>query len=268
MKVKMFKFKLIIGLVFVSLVLTSLSYAKLDIESAVAIWLFDEGAGDKASDSSGNGNDGNLTNGPEWVDGKFGKALKFDGVDDCVFVSSPIGLPTGPNARTISLWFKWSSVKWPSPGIEIMGYGANANSRRLGIWIDSSHALGIETCNYGRVFSWDGDTNWHHLAVVYPKGETSTDKFKLYFEGVLQSGKDIQAVQTLNTASSPLAIGVLPDPKVYYFNGIIDDVAIFNEVLSEEDIKNITKNGIANAAASVSPSGKLATAWGKIKNQY
>jgi hypothetical protein len=267
MNVKMVKFKLIIGLVFVSLVLTSLSYAKFDIESAVAIWLFDEDKGDEARDFTENGNDGKLTNGPEWVEGKFGKALKFDGVDDHVDVSSPSGLPTGSNARTIALWFKWSAVKWPSPGVEIMGYGANANGQRLGIWIDSSHALGVETCNYGRVFSWDGDTNWHHLAIVYPTGETTTDKFNLYFDGVLQSGSDIGVPQTLNTASSPLAIGVLPTPKVYYFNGIIDEVAIFNEALSEGDIKNITKRGIVNAS-DVSPSGKLATAWGKIKTQY
>lgn len=263
----MFKFKLIIGLVFVSLVLTSLSYAKLDLESAVAIWLFDEGKGNEVKDFTENGNDGELTNGPEWVEGKFGTALKFDGVDDYVAVSSPGGFPAGSNARTISLWFKWSKVIWPAPGVEIMGYGANANGQRLGMWIDSSHALGVETCNYGRVFSWDGDTNWHHLAVVYPEGETSTDKFKLYFDGVSQSGSDIGAAQTLNTASSPLAIGVLPDPKVYYFNGAIDEVAIFNEALSEEDIKNITKRGIVNAAA-VSTSGKLAAAWGKIKTQY
>lgn len=263
----MFKFKLIIGLVFISLVLTSLSYAKFDIQSAVSIWLFDEGKGNEVKDFTENGNDGELTNGPEWVEGKFGNALKFDGVDDYVAVSSSNGFPPGSNARTIALWFKWSKVIWPSPGVEIMGYGANANGQRLGIWIDSSYALGVETCNYGRVFSWDGDTDWHHLAVVYPTGETSTDKFKLYFEGVSQPGSDIGTAQTLNTASTPLAIGVLPEPKVYYFNGIIDEVVIFDEALSEGDIKNITKRGIVNAA-SVSPSGKLATAWGKLKTQY
>ena len=37
-----------------------------------------------AYDSSGNGNDGNLTNGPTWTSGKIGGALSFDGVDDYV----------------------------------------------------------------------------------------------------------------------------------------------------------------------------------------
>ena len=38
---------------------------------------------------SGNGNDGNLTNGPTWVSGKIGGALSFDGVDDFVFLGNP-----------------------------------------------------------------------------------------------------------------------------------------------------------------------------------
>jgi len=252
-------------LIIISLILLSNSVARVDPKSAVAVWLFDEGSGDVAKDFTANGNDGMLVNGPKWVEGKFDKALMFDGVDDCVDVSSQSGFPKGSDARTVSLWFKWSEIKWPSPGIEIMGYGTNSNSQRLGIWIDGSHALGIETCNYGRVFSWDGDTNWHHLTAVYPAGETKTDKFKLYFDGALQSGEDIGSIQTLNTSSKPLAIGVLPDPKVYYFNGTIDEVAIFSEELSGDDIKSITK-GILNATA-VFPSGKLAISWGSIKTQ-
>lgn len=251
-------------IIIISLMLASQSVAKIDIESAVAVWLFDEGSGDEVKDSTENGNDGTLKNGPEWVEGKFGKALKFDGVDDCVDISSQNGFPKGSDTRSISLWFKWSEIKWPSPGIEIMGYGTNSNSQRLGIWIDSSKALGIETCNYGRVFSWNGDTDWHNLTVTYPAGETETDKFKLYFDGNLQSGKDIGTVQTMNTSSSPLSIGVLPDPKVYYFNGIIDEVAIFNEELSAEKVKNIT-GGITSLV--VSSSGKLAISWGMIKAQ-
>ena len=50
----------------------------------VGWWKFDEGSGTVAYDSSGNGNDGNLTNGPTWATGKIGGALSFDGVDDYV----------------------------------------------------------------------------------------------------------------------------------------------------------------------------------------
>lgn len=254
-------------LITISLMLAFQSVAKVDPKSAAAVWLFDEGSGNVAKDYTGNGNDGNLINNPKWVDGKFGKALEFNGTNSYVDVSAPNGLPKGSAARTVSLWFKWSEIKWPSPGVEIMGYGPNSNSTRLGMWIGSSpHCLGIETCNFGVVFPWDGDTNWHHLVAAYPKGETGADKFKIYFDGVLQKSEASGAIQNLNTGDSPLTIGVLPQAKVYYFNGIVDDVAIFGEELSEGDIKGIMKGGLLKASA-VSPSGKLATAWGKIKPQ-
>ena len=47
-------------------------------EDIVALWLFDDGSGDTLKDSSGNGNDGKLIEGPTWDKGKFGGALKFD----------------------------------------------------------------------------------------------------------------------------------------------------------------------------------------------
>ncbi|MBC8236533.1 hypothetical protein H8E77_43860, partial [bacterium] len=65
-------------LIVISLVLAFQSYAKVDLESAAAIWLFDEGKGNEANDFTGNGHDAEL-NSTEWVDGKFGKALSFDG---------------------------------------------------------------------------------------------------------------------------------------------------------------------------------------------
>ena len=47
-------------------------------------WHLDEGEGESTEDSSKGKNDGELMNGAEWVDGKLGKAVKFDGQDDCI----------------------------------------------------------------------------------------------------------------------------------------------------------------------------------------
>ena len=59
---------------FIAGVLTAPSYAKLDPETLVGMWMFDEGTGKTAKDGSANKNDGVLTQNPKWVDGKFGKA--------------------------------------------------------------------------------------------------------------------------------------------------------------------------------------------------
>jgi hypothetical protein len=68
----------------VGLLLAVSSEAKIDPKIIAAMWLLDEGKGDKTKDSLGVGNNGILKNAPKWVDGKFGKALEFDGVNQYV----------------------------------------------------------------------------------------------------------------------------------------------------------------------------------------
>lgn len=74
----------------------------------VGEWKFEEGVGGTANDSSGNGNVGNFGAGnsaPTWTNGKVGKALKFDGVNDQINVADSTSLDL-TNSWTISLWFK------------------------------------------------------------------------------------------------------------------------------------------------------------------
>ena len=78
------KVLLTLGAVCFSLMAVHVSTAEIDLETAVGIWLFDEGKGGVATDLSGEGNDGELVKAPAWIDGKFGKALEFDGKSSCV----------------------------------------------------------------------------------------------------------------------------------------------------------------------------------------
>jgi len=76
----------------------------------VAMWHFDEGAGQWANDSSGNDNNGTLktvypTNSPNWTNGISGNALQFDGVDDYVDVGSSSDFYfSSTDNFTISMW--------------------------------------------------------------------------------------------------------------------------------------------------------------------
>ena len=83
------------------LVLLPVQSPKIDVngsltEGLVGWWKFDETDGNVASDSSGNGNDGNLTNGPTWTEGKIGGALSFDNVDDFVDLGNILNLLVTP----------------------------------------------------------------------------------------------------------------------------------------------------------------------------
>ena len=87
-----------------------LSVAAVSVDDAIGIWLFDEGRGDVAKDSSPNGNDGELIAGPKWVEGKFGGALEFDGSGTSVETESAdklTGFELGDKTDfTVTAWFK------------------------------------------------------------------------------------------------------------------------------------------------------------------
>ena len=71
-------------------------------DGLLGYWKFDEGKGDLAKDSSGQGNDGELYN-AEWVKGKFGVALRFAGEDS--YVSMPeIRDLDGSDELTVQAW--------------------------------------------------------------------------------------------------------------------------------------------------------------------
>ena len=80
---------LYMGLLAMGLGLAGISNANLELEEALAIWLFDEGEGDVCADFSGNGHDGTLTGDAEWDTGKFGDAILLDGISGHVFTYTP-----------------------------------------------------------------------------------------------------------------------------------------------------------------------------------
>ena len=106
MKITVFRLiSLCISLIFASLILPSIGDAALDLKDVVAIWLLDEGTGSDVKDSSKNGHDGAFASGkPAWVNGKFGKALSFNGQNDWVAMNAPVVVNTVD--MTMGCWAK------------------------------------------------------------------------------------------------------------------------------------------------------------------
>jgi hypothetical protein len=247
--------------IILGLVLTGQSLAKIDPETIVGMWLFDEGTGEIARDASGNGNDGELMNGPKWVAGEFGEALEFDGSDDWVNMGdAPVLKPTGD--VTFTAWYYWMGGNYLlSTGGQTSstGYAITHDPGAGTIWVGVS--TGEKAANTGYIPGPSQEV-WHHVAGSY---DDSEGRLTVYVDGeVLETVK--AGEKALENKFAALHIGKPNNVDNYYLSGIIDEVAIFNVALNQDDITSIMTRGLEGATA-VSPSGKLAAAWGVIKVQ-
>jgi len=92
---------LIVGLIV--LMIPKMGLAAIDPETIMGAWPMDEGSGDTVKDISGHGHDGRINGGTKWVDGKFGKALEFNGAGWVSIPSTP-ELQIGKQL-TMMAWF-------------------------------------------------------------------------------------------------------------------------------------------------------------------
>ena len=223
-------------------------------DGLVAEWRFDEGSGSIAKDSSGNGNNGTI-HGAAWVDGKFGKALSFDGENDYVSVTTP--LTNVENTFTMELWV------YPLTTHEIDTESTGGVSGTTGqkyaiyppqgyqVWRSAHHAgAGISVGTNGisvyehsdfympPLLVWQGSIDdWSHVCVVYENKQP-----RLYVNGIL-----VKAGLTSNklhvhpgpgVGGSDRNLGSIGGGHWGYFKGIIDEVRIYNRALTPEEIKS------------------------------
>ena len=241
------------------------SLAEIDPESITGMWLFDEGKGDTATDSSENGNDGEI-HGAKWVDGKFGKALEFDGASNWVEVphSNTVGFKAGVSF-TITCFFKGTKVAGALVGKNyedtsqvvpwyLLWNGGGDN--KVTLYLRDSASTSFRANGTTEI----GDDKWHF---VVGRADADAGKASIWIDGEMEAEADFNKKDGYGTGDGVFHIGRHYDR---YTAGIIDDVALFNVALEEEDIKFLMENGVETAAA-VDPVNKLATTWGRIKQQ-
>jgi len=248
-----------VTLIIISLMSASISGAKIDMATVIGMWLFDDGKGNTAKDTSENGNDGELMNDPKWVDGKFGKALEFDGQDDWVNMGdAEILKPTGDVSFVV--WYYWIG------GNYVLATGGQTSSSGIAIthnpdegtiWFGVS--TGKKTAGTGYI-KGPSKESWHHLAGCY---DDAKEELIVYVDG-----KEYETAEASGNALEnkwpELHIGKPNNTDAYYIQGIIDEIALFNVALNEDDVDAIMNRGLEKASA-VSAAGKLATSWGTLQ---
>jgi len=176
------------------------------VHRLVGYWRFDEGSGGTAGDSSGLGNDGTIY-GASWVDGKYGKALSFDG-DDYVKVFADASHDITDEV-TIEAWVKSNN------------------------WSPSATKRIVTKNNYWNLDCSGFDTaKWYHIVGTYSK---SAGKATLYVNGEVFAEEFVTGDITGGTEHA-IYIGrkyVSTD----FWDGLIDEVRIYNRALSPEEIQ-------------------------------
>ncbi len=237
-----------------------------DMDKAIGIWLFDDGAGNTAEDSSNNGLDAELNGDPEWVEGKFGGALELDGAGDYVRTPDHASPREG---LTLIATVKSAVAAWNTSG-------AIAGKRNLYILHPNAGSVNVAfpVCNGGcwnKPGGWnDGNvgpddiTVWRSYVGTF---DSATGEWRIYIDGKVESEMSLDKTQ-LDEHNGSMTIGF--DDCCgggRFLNGSIDEVAVFGYAMSEDEVAQIADQGLSATLLSVDPSGKAPLAWASLKKR-
>jgi len=216
----------------------------------VAHWKFDDGSGTTVVDSSGNGNDGTFVGEPQWVAGKLGGALEFDGNSEYVDCGNDeiFGIT---DAFTLTVWINWRTptVDWQTViakgdntwriardgGTQAMNFGFTDGGPRG--WMSVGTASDVPL------------NEWHHVAATIDKVEGS----KIYLDGVLEAtNPDTDGITTGGT-NYPVLIGENAQATGRFWVGLIDDIRIYSRVLTDVEILGVMAGGGAEYPLASGP---------------
>ena len=263
------KVRLFITILFAMLYAAIPATAKDD--TLVLYFTFDANSGNKVEDLSGNGNDGEII-GAKWVKGKYGSALEFDSGGKTVVQVSDNPTLNPDKEITYMAWF-FSDAFDITRGI-ISKYTGTGNQRSYNLRLhhvtkgalstevsaNGAFQLGVSTTDVhsGTVLK---NGQWHHAAITLKGGEF----LRMYVDGKLEKESKATVTKTIFDNNVPLSIGADFNigEEIRHFNGLIDEVAIFNRVLSEAEIQKAMEGEVQ----AVDAVGKLTTTWGAIKRK-
>jgi len=194
-------------------------------DGLVACYPFD---GD-AKDYSGNGNDGTPFGNVLYVDGKVGRAAQFDGTGSYVSLGTNSSLKM-ENAVTLATWVK--PLLLPDRAANVISdHSMSFNNGKI---------LRLQESRVEFLLGPEGD-----LEVGYPWNDTDAWKYVVAtFDGnYMQFYINGQLVDSVTNSHS---IAVNPNPVLIgksgfdeYFNGLLDDLRIYNRALTEAEIKQL-----------------------------
>jgi PKD repeat protein len=206
----------------------------------VAALGFDEGSGATTADASGAGNSGSIS-GASWnASGRYGWALSYDGSNDWVTVAGSASLDLS-SGMTLEAWVRPTALgQWRTVLLrEQTGFYTYALYADTGSGQPSGNAVVGGNDSDVRAPTPVPLNAWTHLAATYDGAAVT-----LYVNGA-QAGQQ-PAAGAIASGTGPLRIGgnaIWPE----WFQGLIDEVRIYNRALTPSEIQSDMTRPITNA---------------------
>jgi hypothetical protein len=207
------------------------AFGNAELGGLVGWWKFDETQGTVAADSSGGHHNGTLVGNAKWAAGKFGGCIDLDGHDSFVRIADPSAFDFA-GAVTVSCWARIRSV--PVEWMAIVTKGDDAwrlstaeKERKFHFAVTGGDRATISGSTEV------GADQWHHLAGVYDGGV-----MRLYIDGAPEAA--VPWTEGVGRNDLEVLIGENAGEKGRFFDGLIDDVRVYNYALSETMIKALS----------------------------
>jgi len=202
----------------------------------VGYWSFKEGTGFIAHDSSGNNNDGIISSSAQWVNGTSGFALRFPTYDSMVGEIPESFDDSFSTGITISAWVRWES--WTGRNCVI--FDGTMNGTGLVLYLNPSGTIKFSPYGwYSQSVTGPNLTpgKWTHVTGLF---DYNAQIMQLYIDGNLVNSAN--AVSPYYQTYIPATIGNRNWGGIQ-FNGIIDEVRIYNQTLSQGEIQSLFSGG-------------------------
>ncbi|MHC4595057.1 MAG: LamG-like jellyroll fold domain-containing protein [Planctomycetota bacterium] len=221
-------------------------------------WKLDDEGTRTVSDYSGNERHGLLQGDPKFVAGVFNEAVELDGDGDFVTITGYKGV-LGTHAWSITAWIKSTDA---GAHRTFMNWGSNPSGQRIEIRMMSGS--GILRANHGNGYVTTNtavnDGQWHHVAVTSIEGAiTQYPDMIIYVDGKDDTPPITDTDPLDIVPSSDVAIGMRATHGDRYWPGSIDEVTMYDKVLTPEEVVQVMDGNIlppSTPASNPKPSDK------------
>lgn len=179
--------------------------------------------------------------------GNANHAYSFDGVDDYIDFGDSSEFQMGTGDFSISLWVKYDSTQQGC--IISKRAGSTQNYSQYNISVLNDYQFGgvskkvyffsraNPTVDRPIVVSNDLSGAWHHIVIVCAYNDSTSAYVDGQFVGA--NSTSLSGTQNHDVAGFPLVLGYSSESNSNFFNGLIDDVAIYKEQLSTQQIDSL-----------------------------